>query len=256
MFRHQLLQIKHHRPAESFLLLPRFYSSKLPTFCPYKTLNVSKTSDAQTIKKAYYAKVFTLHPDRLAALPGGAPKPGSPLHKQKTLEFMQTVKSFEILSDVNRRREYDLDLARGDTGRYAREAAGKPSSGDGPRPNYNWDPRHRNPYGKTEGKYSYGFDGPGGAAAYDTYYYGPMNQGPIYMANWKVAMLVVTVAMVAGSGIFVFARRRLNYYQEAQLEQDRIIADYYARKKVEAETRGFKASIEHLRSLDESNKGE
>ncbi|KAJ3018508.1 UNVERIFIED_CONTAM: hypothetical protein HDU68_011128 [Siphonaria sp. JEL0065] len=229
---------------------PCFYSSKSSpsAFCPYKTLNVTKTSDLLTIKKAYYAKVFTLHPDRLASLPGGAPKPGTALHKQKTLEFMQTVKSYEILSDVDRRREYDLDLARGDTGRYAREAAGKPSKEGGSRPNYNWDPRQRNPYGKTDGEY-----GAGPGAAYETYYYGPMNQGPIYMANWKVAMLVVTLAGVLGSGIFVFAQQRMEYYKNEQDKQDHIIAEYYARKKLEAKERGFSSSIERVRKMDKSN---
>ncbi|ORY47271.1 hypothetical protein BCR33DRAFT_93345 [Rhizoclosmatium globosum] len=67
-----------HRPLIKLSFHARLFSSTSQTlkqFCPYKTLSITKTADLATIKKAYYSKVFHLHPDRLASLPGGAPKP-------------------------------------------------------------------------------------------------------------------------------------------------------------------------------------
>ncbi|KAJ3072636.1 hypothetical protein HDU98_003214 [Podochytrium sp. JEL0797] len=218
-------------------------------FCPYKTLNVTTTASPLDIKKAYISRVFDLHPDRLAARPNGAPTPGSAEHKRVTTEFIQTVKSFELLSDEKRRREYDLDAARGDTGRYASEAAGRAadSGSHGWKADYNWDPRQRQ-----QGKGTYGgFPG----AAYDAYYYGPMNKGPIYMANWKMAMLVILVAALGSSAMMWRGRQRMAAHREAQEEQDRIIGAFYRKKKQEAEERGFDGSLERVRALDKKTDG-
>ncbi|KAJ3282427.1 hypothetical protein HDU79_009941 [Rhizoclosmatium sp. JEL0117] len=210
----------------------------------YKTLSITKTADLATIKKAYYSKVFHLHPDRLASLPGGAPKPGTPAHAAKTTEFMQTVKSFEILSDPDRRRAYDMDSARGDTARYAREAKGEaPDSGTGNwKADYNWDPR--NPYGRGPMKEGFNED-------YATYY-GPMNTGPIYAPNWQVALAVMTIAAVAGSGILYVAKQRIKKYEEEAAFQDQVLGEYYAKKKAVAAERGFRGTVEHVRGLDKS----
>ncbi|KAI8615093.1 hypothetical protein BC830DRAFT_1168888 [Chytriomyces sp. MP71] len=217
------------RPTPSFGLCPAavFSSSSAPRakFCPYKTLGVSTTSDTNAIKKAYYAKVFTLHPDRLAAQPGGAPKPGTKEHATKTAEFIQTVKSFEILSDEKRRKLYDLDSARGDTGRYAREAQGK--SPDEPnnsaRPNYNWDPRYDNPYGRTDKEYA---TGSAYGEYYSPYYRGPMNTGPIYMANWKMGLLIVGVGFSCSFMIFQMGLHRIRKRRELDATESMLWEEY------------------------------
>ena len=64
----------------------------------YDILGIPRDSDFKTLKKAYFRRAKECHPDRF----GGA--------KEKELEFKRLVRSFDILSDPLKRREYDSSL--------------------------------------------------------------------------------------------------------------------------------------------------
>ena len=67
--------------------------------------------------------MLRLHPDR-------NPSNTNPNSKEKdTSEFLKCVKSWELLSDPEKRRAYDFDAARGHTDAYAREARGRSRNG-------------------------------------------------------------------------------------------------------------------------------
>jgi len=61
----------------------------------YKTLGISKTADAATIKKAYRTLAKDLHPDK---------NPDNPKAEEK---FKEVSEAYEVLSDTKSRAEYD-----------------------------------------------------------------------------------------------------------------------------------------------------
>ncbi|ELQ75859.1 Molecular chaperone (DnaJ superfamily) [Trachipleistophora hominis] len=66
---------------------------------PYKTLNISRTATQSEIKKAYQKHILRCHPDRVK---------GGPEAKKKAEEQFKKIQSaYEILSDEQKRKEYD-----------------------------------------------------------------------------------------------------------------------------------------------------
>jgi tetratricopeptide (TPR) repeat protein len=64
----------------------------------YDILGISRDCDFKTLKKAYFRRAKECHPDRF----GGS--------KEKELEFKTLVRSFDVISDPVKRREYDSSL--------------------------------------------------------------------------------------------------------------------------------------------------
>ncbi|CAK71187.1 unnamed protein product (macronuclear) [Paramecium tetraurelia] len=58
----------------------------------YAILNISKTNDQPTIKKAYYALAKKFHPD---------------VNQGKEDKFKEVNEAYEVLSDENTKKEYD-----------------------------------------------------------------------------------------------------------------------------------------------------
>ncbi|KAJ3331663.1 hypothetical protein HDU76_002578 [Blyttiomyces sp. JEL0837] len=212
-------------------------TTSLPKFCPYATLGVTKDADAKAIKKAYYAKVFDLHPDRLAAKPGGAPKPGTKEHAAKSAEFLRTVKSWEILSDPAKRKKYDVDAAHGFTAKYAHEAAG--STGGPSSDSWDWDPR----FGGARARGASGYPG----RDYDAYY-GPQNTGPLYMANWKMAILIVGTVTVVGTAFMTMFNMRHAHFKRALRHREEELMHFYETRKRRAEELGFAEATRGIRN--------
>ncbi len=73
----------------------------------YKILGVSRNADLETIKKAYRRLALTYHPDR---------NPNNPEAEEK---FKLINEAYEVLSDANKRRAYDLYGQRGGGGASA-----------------------------------------------------------------------------------------------------------------------------------------
>ncbi|KAJ3124889.1 hypothetical protein HK100_011075 [Physocladia obscura] len=226
-------------------------------FNPYKTLGVTTTADERAIKKAYYAKVFELHPDRLTAKHKHL-KPGSVELKRKQAEFLASVKAFEILSNPIRRKAFDMDHARGDTRRYANEAEGKSHDADDTtararKYEWEWDPRQeygRAGYSSKNSGYNYNkYAGYGGG--YSEARHGPMNTAPLYMANWKFGLLVFGFACVGSTTMFYLGLRRMKAHEEALDLQDRKLVDYYERKRREAIT--LEDAIANMRNEDKDS---
>ena len=69
--------------------------SKSPTF--YETLGVTRAATAEQIRRAYRARARKLHPDVNTAPDAAA-------------RFAQLQNAYEVLSNANRRREYDRSL--------------------------------------------------------------------------------------------------------------------------------------------------
>ena len=63
----------------------------------YKILNVDKNSDFEEIKKAYKKQIKIYHPDKNK-------------DNNSTELFLKIQKAFEILSNKEKRKEYDLNL--------------------------------------------------------------------------------------------------------------------------------------------------
>jgi molecular chaperone DnaJ len=61
----------------------------------YKALGVAKDADAATIKKAYRKLARELHPDK------------NPGNAQAEARFKEVSEAYDVLSDANKRKEYD-----------------------------------------------------------------------------------------------------------------------------------------------------
>ena len=71
----------------------------------YDILEITPTASLQDIKKAYRRLALQFHPDR------------NPPEKKEaaTIQFRKVNEAYEVLSDPDQRRQYDLDLKRGAT---------------------------------------------------------------------------------------------------------------------------------------------
>lgn len=99
----------------------------------YEILEVTHDASLQDIKKAYRKLALKHHPDR-----------NSPSEKKAaTVKFRQVNEAYEVLSDEERRRQYDLELRQGTASAGQRE--GRSSEYHG-RPTHHGMYRHGRPY--------------------------------------------------------------------------------------------------------------
>lgn len=89
----------------------------------YDTLGVSPDADLKVLRKAYRALALTLHPD----------KRGANATEDVIALFHEVTRAYETLSDLDRRAEYDADLASGTAGGGSAVPQAKPV-GDAERP--------------------------------------------------------------------------------------------------------------------------
>ena len=64
----------------------------------YEVLGVGKSADEKEIKKAYRKLAMQYHPDR------------NPDNKEAEEKFKEINEAYEVLSDENKRRTYDVSL--------------------------------------------------------------------------------------------------------------------------------------------------
>ncbi|KAJ3411873.1 tRNA-dihydrouridine(20) synthase [NAD(P)+]-like [Chytridiales sp. JEL 0842] len=202
----------------------------------------------------YYAKVFDLHPDRQAAANNQSSSSSSSSSSKsananakttskESAEFIRTVKAWEILSDSKKRRQYDLDASSGNASRYAHEAEGR--SGASYSTDTSWNPRYGRGWGSASQSAYYGAEWPG----HDRdYYYGPMNTGPLYMANWKMGLLVVGVAMMAGTVLLGLFDARRRAYVSWTDRRETEAKDFYEERRRRAKELGYDKATESLRA--------
>jgi curved DNA-binding protein len=75
----------------------------------YKTLGVSKSASAEEIKKAYRKLALKYHPDRNHG------------DKQAEAQFKELSEAYAVLSDPEKKKQYDMFGAEGFTRRYSQE---------------------------------------------------------------------------------------------------------------------------------------
>lgn len=86
----------------------------------YQTLGVSRTATPDEIRKAYRALARKHHPDA---------NPDDPKAEER---FKEIGHAHDVLSDADKRREYDMQLRFGGAGRANGGSAGGPGAGAGP----------------------------------------------------------------------------------------------------------------------------
>lgn len=91
----------------------------------YKILGVEKTATAQELKKAFYKKAHTCHPDKAK---------NETERKEFEAKFKELNEAYQILSDENKRAQYDRFGAAGVGGASGHSGAGGPSGTGG----FNW----------------------------------------------------------------------------------------------------------------------
>jgi curved DNA-binding protein CbpA len=72
----------------------------------YTILSIPKDADAETIRKAYYARAKQLHPDKVRSLP-------EPTRSQAVAIFKRVAEGYQTLSDPQLRKAYDEALGEG-----------------------------------------------------------------------------------------------------------------------------------------------
>ena len=86
----------------------------------YEILGVKQTADEEEIKRAFRSRALRVHPDR---------NPGDP---RAAAKFNRVNEAYEVLSDPDRRRAYDIALALGEE--IGPRPAGRPSPAPRPQP--------------------------------------------------------------------------------------------------------------------------
>src|SRR5436305_14252963 len=125
--------------------------SSSPPPDPYKTLGVSKDATLSSIRSAHRKLVLQCHPDKIK---------DESLKAAKQDEFQKVQQAYEILSDENRRAQYDnqvkLQELRREMGR-AGGVGGVGVGGGGAKPYDAWtaEPRPARPYTRPAPKASY-----------------------------------------------------------------------------------------------------
>ena len=87
----------------------------------YEVLRVSPSASAADIKKAYRSLAKKYHPDKLkhshkVEFVGKGPGGGGDGKGEEHAKFLEISKAYEVLSDDQQRRQYDLELRYGSTG--------------------------------------------------------------------------------------------------------------------------------------------
>lgn len=98
----------------------------------YEILGVKQTADQEEIKRAFRSRALRVHPDR---------NPGDP---RAAAKFNRVNEAYEVLSDPDRRRAYDIALALSEE--IGPRPAGPPSPTPPPRPPPAATPRQHTDY--------------------------------------------------------------------------------------------------------------
>ena len=162
---------------------------------PYRVLRVTPPISAKELKKAYYKRVFDLHPDRIRSLPNLSPMEQTRLENERKEAFLQVVKAYQQLTQP----KFDIPE----------------------------EPKQEEPRQKRRQDPSFSTHDP----IFDRYEeLLKKHQGPRYMSNGLMFTIIFGIAVAAGLLSIVRARHRGISVQEALEQRDVELEEYY--KKV------------------------
>ena len=166
-------------------------------FCPYKTLNISKSATKSDIKKAYIKKAFEFHPDRNPA--------DCSVSRDR---FHQVSRAYEILSDHSKYQQWELER------RY--QSSSSPSS---PGSSGSTSSSGQNPYARYTRKKTMSKDDDPNEYKYYEYDTSNWKGHPAYkgprMPSWILAGLILSAGLSTSYAVYVFVLTpRLQSYRE------------------------------------------
>ncbi|KAI8999488.1 hypothetical protein BC832DRAFT_213598 [Gaertneriomyces semiglobifer] len=225
-------------------------------FCPFEALNVPKNASQAQIKKAYYKMVFDLHPDRQVAATldpkSGRQHDKSMDHSQKE-RFLRVVKAYEILTNKDKRREWELsrdDFTPGGTGTYSSstrfDGAQRASSPFGAYSDFN-------PFGAYDWQSPKGWRPPEDEY-FSQYHWNPSMQAtePRYMSNAKMGLLIVTFALTASAIVYMHITSTTKWLQMHRDRKHTMLQNFYDDRTQRARENGIQAQLEPLRRKQEA----
>ncbi|KAI8820368.1 uncharacterized protein EV422DRAFT_567798 [Fimicolochytrium jonesii] len=261
-----------HFPTLSFLYPPPFthplHTTAHPratssTFCPYQTLHIPASATRAQIKKAYYKTVFELHPDRLAVAGTAGTSstdPTAPRTKARVSaraetnekeEFLRAVRAYEILSDPEKRRQWDggvrapfiYESSTSSSPRGSQSQGGRPfsrgggSGGGNPFSSNPFDSNYTPPHWSTanDPDFPFAHSHPAG------------NTTPLYMSNGRLAALIVLAAILSGTLVVLQVNSVRRNMRRRLDDQDRELRGFYEERLRRARENGFERQTEPLR---------
>ncbi|KAJ3083391.1 hypothetical protein HK102_001099 [Quaeritorhiza haematococci] len=236
-------------------------SASLPnSSCPYEILGVAKNATMAQVKKAYYQKVFVLHPDRQKAALSSSEqqRKGNETTNKDNDAFVRVVRAYEILSDPDRRRQYDFDRSRGYTSTYSSGGGGvngNPYASYSTRTVYHDPTRNRAHFYADTAYYDHFYSS---SSAYYAAQPPPQNTGPIFMSNGKMASLILAFCVLSSFMSYYHIKSMRSWFTGQMDRNEGKFRDAYERAVQKGRENGFEGQIRELlrRKAERARNGE